>query len=122
MTANEIIDKINETAFLSNPNVAVSTKQLSQIAAVINTALKSIGVVDGGLQKRFRIEMMGLVAGRKIASSKELLEHDRNKVIALVSRWTQVDNPFQPSPECLSDVAVLVREVALREGQTELPL
>ena len=118
MTANDIIESVADLSAKVEAT-SVSPAQLSQLAAVMGTALKAIGVVESKSQRVFRIALLGLFAGREIRSSKELTPAT---TIALVSRWTQIDNPFTPTAECLSDIPVLVRELAVRQGQTELSL
>lgn len=118
MTANEIIESIQDLAAKDEAK-NVSPSQLSQLAAVMSVALKSVGIVDSKPQRFMRLALLGLVAGNELKSSKELAPAT---AIALISRWSDIDNPFTPTAECLSDIPVLVRELALKNGQAEMPL
>lgn len=115
MTAQEIIESIQDLAAKDEAK-NVSPSQLSQLAAVMGQALKAIGVVDSKPQRFMRVAILGLIADREIKSSKEL---SPSTAIALISRWTQMDNPFQPTAECLSDIPVLVTELAAKAKAQE---
>jgi hypothetical protein len=119
MNTDEILSAIDERVQKVETEGKVSPSQLSQLAAVTSAALKAVGFVDSSVQRFARLSLLGLIAGREIKSSKEL---SFAQVVALCSRWTQMDNPFQPTDECLADIPVLIRALAKREGQQELSM
>jgi hypothetical protein len=117
MTAEQIIKELNELAekiTKANPQAVVNRAQLGQLAAVVDAQLEAAGLAQSGAQRKFRLGIFGMVFGNPaLTSSKDL---PFGETAALCSRWCDGRNPYEPTPECVKEIPVLARELALRAG------
>lgn len=117
MTAQDIITQITTIASKANADHTTPDAQLGQLAAVMQEVLRDCGLVKTNDLIAFRKGIQGLVAGVTIKSSKNL---PYGFVIAMVSRWCDEMDPYTPTDAARQEIPILMRELAIRNGQQEL--
>jgi hypothetical protein len=123
MTADQIIKELNalaEKITKANPQAVVSHAQLGQLAAVVDAQLEAAGLAQWRVRRKFRLGIFGMVFDESaLTSSKDL---SFGEAVAMCSRWCDGRNPYEPTPECVKEIPILLRELALRSGQMEMGL